>query len=398
MSLHRFMRRGALVNRRNFLELCALMGVGAVVALYSSEMKRVIGQVAEESGGKVHLIWLNLASDTGCTISMLQASNPDLVEAVESLGISADFWKALMTPDYDLGWVSSGYTQEDLSQVPLFNATFGDAPVDVLVVEGTPQLGTPTGGGLGYYCTTGRYNGSPVTGYELLQKLASKASYVVAIGQCSSFGGIPAGKGNLTGAVSVIEALRTAGVTTKRPIINIPGCPANPDWTIVTLTTVLQGFDPDLDELGRPKAFFSSYIHDNCPRRDAYNRGQMAKAFDDPVGCFWDLGCRGPITQSACAKTKWNSGISFCTQAGPMCWGCMHPNFPDSPTSGFFSPIEQTPTLVGLTADDVGELAVAGTAGILAVHALRHVLSKKEDEAASESGPQTPDQAQEAKP
>ena len=385
------------VNRRDFLKLCALMGVGAVVTLYSSEIKRVIGQVAEQGGGKIHLIWLNLASDTGCTISMLQASNPDLIEAVEKLSISADFWKALMTPDYDLGWVSAGYTQEDVSQVPLFNAAFGSAPVDVLVVEGTPQVGTPHGSSQGFFCTTGIYNGSPVTGYELLQRLAAKASYVVAVGQCSSFGGIPAASGNVTGAVAVTEALKQASVSTKRPVINIPGCPANPDWTLVTLTTVLQGIDPDLDDQGRPKAFFTSYIHDNCPRRDAYDRGQMAKTFDDPVGCFWELGCKGPITQAACALKKWNGGIGFCTQAGPMCWGCMHPNFPDAPTSEFFAPVERTPTMLGVNVDEVGEVAIAGAAGILAVHAIRRSIGKKEEEPEEKKAAPPPEQPKEAK-
>jgi len=388
---------GAEVTRRDFLKLCALLGVGAVVTLYSSEIKRVVGQVAAEGGGKIHLIWLNLASDTGCTISMLQASNPDLIEAVENLGISADFWKAIMTPDYDLGWVSAGYTQEDLSQVPLINAAFGNAPVNVLVVEGTPQTGTPHGSSQGYFCTTSTYNGSPVTGYDLLQRLAAKASYVVAVGQCSSFGGIPAASGNLTGAVSVKDALTQASVSTKHPIVNIPGCPANPDWTLVTLATVLQGIDPDLDDQGRPKAFFTSYIHDNCPRRDAYNRGQMAKTFDDPVGCFWDLGCKGPITQGSCAIKKWNGGTGFCTQAGPMCWGCMHPNFPDPPTSGFFSPVADTPTILGVNVDEVGEIAIAGTAGILAVHAIRRSIGKKEGEPEKEKATPPSEQPSEAK-
>ena len=357
------------------------------MTLYSAEIRRVIGQVAEQNGGKIHLVWLNLASDTGCTISMLQASNPDLISAVETLGISADFWKALMTPDYDLGWVSAGYTEEDNSQVPLFNAAFGSAPVDVLVVEGTPQVGTPPGGTPGLYCTTGIYNGSPVTGFELLQKLATKASYVLAIGQCASFGGIPAASGNVTGAVSVTQALRQASVSTKHQVINLPGCPANPDWTLVTLATLLQGKDPDLDDQGRPRAFFTSYIHDDCPRREAYNRGQMAKTFDDPVGCFWELGCKGPITQSSCSKTLWNGGTGFCTKAGPMCWGCMHPNFPDSPTSGFFAPVEQEPAIIGVTADEVGEVAIAATAGVLAVHAVKRSLGKKE-EPGEESAPE----------
>jgi len=383
------------LHRRDFLKLCTILGVETVIALYSPAIRRAIAEAAEQNGGRVHLIWLALASETGCTISMLQASNPDLIEAVETLNISADFWKALMTPDYDLGWVAAGYTREDLSQVPLFNAAFGDAPVDVLVVEGAPQLGTPSGGNPGDFCTVGVHNGAKITGYDVLQRLAAKASYVVAVGQCSAFGGIPAGKGNVTGAVSVTTALATAGVTTKKPVINIPGCPANPDWTLVTLATVLQGFDPDLDELGRPRAFFSSYIHDNCPRRGAYDRGQMAKTFDDPVGCYWELGCKGPITQSACALTKWNSGTSFCTQAGPMCWGCMHPSFPDPPTSEFFAPIEKTPTIIGVNVDEVGEVAIGGAAGILAVHAIRRSVGRKEEPEERAAPP--PEQQPEAK-
>jgi hydrogenase small subunit len=385
------------LNRRDFLKACAVLGVGAVVTLYSSEIKRVFAQAAAQGGGKIHLIWLNLASDTGCTISMLQASNPDLIEAVETLGVSADFWKALMTPDYDLGWVTAGYSEEDLSQVPLLNAAFGGVPVDILVVEGAPQIGTPAGGNQGFFCTTGTYDGGPVTGFKLLQELAARASYVVAVGQCSSFGGVPAGKGNVTGAVSVRDALNSASVITKNPIINIPGCPANPDWTLITLATMLQGFSPDLDGQGRPKAFFSSYVHDSCPRRGAYDRGQMAKTFDDAVGCFWDLGCKGAITLSACARTKWNSGTSFCTQAGPLCYGCMHPNFPDSPTSGFFTPSELTPTLLGLTVDNVGEVAIAGAAGALAVHGVRRSVGKKEPEAPQEPEPRREESGEEPK-
>jgi len=355
------------------------MGAGAVVAYYSGEIKQVFAEVAQANGGKVHMVWLQMAGDSGCAISLLQASNPDLIEAAQELSLSADFWTTLMTPDYDLGWVSAGYTTEDRSQVPLMNAAFGDAPVDVLVVEGTPQLGAPPGGSPGDYCTIGEYDGKVVNAYELLQKLAAKATYILAIGQCSAFGGVPAAKGNVTGAVPVTEALNTAGVTAKNPVINMPGCPAHPDWTLITLASVLQGYNPDLDELGRPRAFFSHYIHDTCPRRGAYDRGEMAKVFDDPVGCLWDLGCKGPITQSACAETKWNGGTGFCTQAGPMCWGCMHPSFPDPPTSSFFSPLELTPKLLGLTVDNVAELVGVGTAVGLGVHAGKRTLSKDDE-------------------
>ena len=307
--------------------MSAFLGAGAVVTLYGGEIKRVFAQTAQSNGGKIHIIWLLLAGDSGCTVSMLQASNPDLIEAVENLNLSADYWQTIMTPNYDLGWVTAGYTTEDKSQVPLMNAAFGVAPVDLLVVEGTPQVGTPKGGSEGDYCIIGENNGSSVNGYQLLQALAAKAGYVVAIGQCSAFGGIPAGKGNLTGAVSVTEALKKAGVATKNPVVNIPGCPAQPDWVLVTLASVLQGFSPDLDDLGRPKAFFNTLIHDNCPRRGAYDRGNFAKTFDDPTGCYWNLGCKGPITQSACALTKWNGGLKLLHSGRADVLGMYAPEF-----------------------------------------------------------------------
>ncbi len=373
-------RRAEPVTRRDFLKLAMFMGATAVVGLYAGDIRKVFAQSAQQSGGKVHLIWLPMGGDSGCTVSMLQASNPDLIGAVQTLSVSADFWQPLMTPDYDLGWVSAGYTREDLSHVPIMKAAFEDAPVDVLVVEGTPQIGAPTGGRPGDFCTLGEHDGSPVAAYELLQKLASKASYVVAVGQCSAFGGIPAGQGNVTDAIPVTEALRAAGVITKNPVINIPGCPAHPDWTLITLASVLQGFKPDLDELGRPKAFFSKIIHDSCPRRGAYDRGQFAGTFDDPAGCFWKLGCKGPITYSSCAETKWNGGLGFCTQAGPMCWGCMHPNFPDPPVSPFF---QEIPGYPGINIPNLEVAAVAAAilgAGLAVGSAMKSKRDAREEE------------------
>ena len=351
------------VNRRDFLKLATFLGAGAVVAYYSGDIKRSFAQAAVQNNGKVHLIWLPMGGDSGCTISMLQASNPDLVEAAQNLQLSADFWQPIMTPEYQIGssgWMTEGYTVEDKSQVPLINAAFGDAPVDILVIEGTPQIAAPPGGSAGDFCQLAGYNA-----YELLQNLAPKATYVIAVGQCSSFGGIPAAKGNVTGGTSVTDALQKAGITTKNPVINIPGCPAQPDWTLITLSSVLQGFNPELDSLGRPKAFFSQYIHDTCPRRGYYDKGQFATSFDDPE-CLWNLGCKGPITLSACAVTKWNGGLSFCTQGGPMCWGCMHPSFPDPPTSGFFDAIPHAPGINLETLEIAGAAAAVVGVGLAA--------------------------------
>ena len=371
-----------VLDRRDFLKLATFLGVGAVVTYYSGDIKRIVSQAASpDSSGAVHVIWFDMGGDSGCTISMLQASNPDLIEAAQSLGLSADFWSTLMSPNYQIGssgWMTMGYTDETKSSVPLLNAANGTAPLDVLIIEGTPQIGAPPGGKAGDFCKTGGQNT-----WDLLQMLAPKASYIVSVGQCSSFGGIPAAKGNVTTAMSVTDALKQAGITPKNPIINLPGCPAQPDWVLITLATVLQGYSVDLDELGRPKAFYSQYIHDTCPRRGYYDKGQFATSFDDPE-CLWNLGCKGPITLSACAETNWNGGLSMCTKAGPICYGCMHPNFPDPPTTGFFEALPHFPGINIPTLEVAGAAAAVigvGLAAGLAVNAKKEGTTKEEKQA-----------------
>ncbi|MDG7021729.1 MAG: twin-arginine translocation signal domain-containing protein, partial [Nitrososphaerota archaeon] len=45
------------LTRRDFLKLCSFMGAGAVATVYAADIKRVFAQVAQQNGGKVHLIW-----------------------------------------------------------------------------------------------------------------------------------------------------------------------------------------------------------------------------------------------------------------------------------------------------------------------------------------------------
>jgi len=98
---------------------------------------------------------------------------------------------------------------------------------------------------------------------------------IVAVGSCAAFGGLPMANPNPTGAVAVSDIIK------DKPIINVPGCPPIP----VVITGVLAHFLtfglPELDDLGRPKAFYGQNIHDRCYRRPFYERGQFAETFDD---------------------------------------------------------------------------------------------------------------------
>ena len=62
-----------------------------------------------------------------------------------------------------------------------------------------------------------------------------------------------------------------------------------------------------------------------------------------------------------------------------MCWGCMHPSFPDSPSSPFFRPAATTPEFLGLSADNFAEILLVGGVAAIGVHAARHMLTNKEE-------------------
>ena len=83
----------------------------------------------------------------------------------------------------------------------------------------------------------------------------------------------------------------------------------------------------ELDEFGRPKAFYGKLIHENCQRRAYYDEQKFAKKFSDE-GCLYELGCKGPVTHADCPIRLWNGGVNWCVGCGGMCIGCTSPGFP----------------------------------------------------------------------
>ena len=84
-----------------------------------------------------------------------------------------------------------------------FKADRGELDPFVLVVEGSipnEQLHDE-----GYWCGFGNdpATGQPMTTSEWLDRLAPKATAVVAVGTCATYGGIHAMAGNPTGAMGV---------------------------------------------------------------------------------------------------------------------------------------------------------------------------------------------------
>jgi hydrogenase small subunit len=182
----------------------------------------------------------------------------------------------------------------------------------------------------GLYCTIGELEGRELTMMEMTEELARDAMAVLAVGTCASFGGIPSGAPNPTGAKAVARFLEEKGIST--PVVNVSGCPPHPDWMVGTIADILLNGLPGperLNDTGRPNSFFGMLIHDNCPRRGFFDAGQFARQPGDE-GCLYEIGCRGPMTYADCPLRHWNNGVNWCVGAGAQCIGCVEPDFPDN--------------------------------------------------------------------
>jgi hydrogenase small subunit len=191
---------------------------------------------------------------------------------------------------------------------------------------------------------------------ELCTRSGAKAGAVVSIGTCSSFGGIPAARGNLTGAQSMSAFLTSQGITT--PVVNVPGCPPHPDWMVGTILTYLT--DPmnlinNLNSDGAPRDYFAEYQCNAGPCTWRYNNSSTRPDHDSTwvegdskglakykwtgtdVGCIGTLGCKGRKTKADCSARKWNAvdaatygnEMSWCVGSRGGCHGCTNPLFPD---------------------------------------------------------------------
>ena len=335
------------VSRRSFMKYFA--STASMMALPSA-MIPVIARAMEQAR-RPSVIWLSFQECTGCTESLTRANTSTLENLIFD-AISLDYHHTLQA--------ASGH-QAEAAREAAMEENFGEY---LLVVDGSIPMGNP-----GYSTIAG------ISNVDMLKQAAEGAAAIIAVGTCSTYGGIPHADPNPTGAVSVGEIIK------DKPIINVPGCPPIP----VVITGVLAHFLtfgelPELDHLGRPKAFYGKSIHDRCYRRPFYDKGLFAETFDDEGAkkgwCLFKLGCKGPTTYNACATTKWNDGTSFPIEAGHPCLGCSEPDFWDG---GSFYRALSLPT------ENIAQTAVYTAAGAavagLAVGALNRAKKKASNKA-----------------
>lgn len=261
------------------------------------------------------MLWLQAGSCSGDTMSLLCAGSPNLLEFIE-------------THDVDLIWhpsLSTKTTHKLLQEIEQINK--GIQPLTVLCIEGSIMLGPHNSG---MYDTL---MGEPK--YQIIKKLAGKAQYVVAVGTCSSFGGVPAAPPNPTECTG-LQFLREQkkGLLAHDwhskagyPVINISGCPTHPNTVIRTLIDIATGQKIELNELNQPTDGYDSLVHQGCTRNE-YHEYDIEEHHFGEVGClFFNMGCQGPYTPAKCNIDLWNNRSSK-TRAGVPCMGCVSPDFP----------------------------------------------------------------------
>uniref|UniRef100_Q01R84 Hydrogenase (NiFe) small subunit HydA n=1 Tax=Solibacter usitatus (strain Ellin6076) TaxID=234267 RepID=Q01R84_SOLUE len=358
------------MDRRSFFK--AVAQIAASVGLSAATANRIAE--AAVRGKKPTVIWLHFQDCTGCTESLLRSSQPGFAELVLDL-ISLDYHETVMA--------AAGHQAEEALNASIKT----NAGKYILVVEGA----IPLANNGNFIRIAGR------TGVQMLKDVAAGAGLVIAIGSCASWGGLPSADPNPTGAVGAHHVL------TGSRIVNLPGCPANPN---IFLATALQfatlGTLPELDAENRPKFAYGRLIHDHCPRRAHFDAGRFADQFGDAghrLGhCLYKLGCKGPATHANCSTN------SFCEVVDAWPIGLGHPCFGCTEKSlAFRVPMFQTVNIErvkppefypGLTAHYSSVSAAAtGLAGLVAGGAIAGALrlSKKVEETAAETDSNPPD-------
>jgi F420-non-reducing hydrogenase small subunit len=184
-----------------------------------------------------------------------------------------------------------------------------------------------------------------------LEEIRKKTKFLIALGSCACYGGVPA-QANMWTNEDVFEKIFRNCASTKpapdpddpnvpkwtptcaaldevvKVDISIPGCPPHPDWIAEAIKALLEGKTSwSLPERS---------VCDTCPviRQEKSGGGPVKRwiqnfEFDpeegiDKMRCINEQGflCMGPVTLAGCAG---KSGVPRCIQARTPCRGCFGP-------------------------------------------------------------------------
>ena len=334
-------------SRRDFMKFVSMMT--AFIGLEQSAIADVAK--AMETKPRLPVIWLHFQECTCCSESFIRSSHPIVADILLDK-ISLDYTETLMA--------ASGTQAEEA----LKNTMTKYKGQYILCVEGSVPVAAD-----GVYCMIGGK-----TSMQILEESAEGAAAIIAWGSCASNGCVQSAKPNPTSATPIHKLVK------GKPVIKVPGCPPIGEVMAGVIVHYLTfGRIPELDRLGRPKAFYSKRVHDSCYRRPFYDAGLFVETFDDENAkkgyCLYKVGCKGPSTYNACGVMKWNNGVSYPIQSGHGCIGCSEENYWDNGRL-----YERASSFAGFgieaNADTIGKVALAATGVAIAAHAVATNVGK----------------------
>ena len=281
-------------SRREVLKLGALLAAGlGLDSTYSAVFADGLQKI---STGEAKVLWLQGMSCSGCSVSLLNSTEPGAAEIITSM-ISLVYHSTL-----------SAAQGKDAMRVIEQMIASNDF---VLVLEGAIPAGMPEA------CTMGDR-----TLEAILVPALRNAKAIVAAGTCALFGGIPAAEGNQTGAVGLKTFMEQKGISHQNRLINCPSCPVHPESIWGTLAYVVSKGYPEVNpKLLTPTMFYAHSVHDECPCYHYWEKEVFAKHFGDE-GCLFKLGCLGPLSHTRCPRRQWNGGVNWCIRAAAPCVSC----------------------------------------------------------------------------
>lgn len=338
------------VSRRDFLKYCTALG--ATLSLSPALTPKIAEAI--EKDDRPPVIWLEFQDCAGDTESLLRANRPTVAELVLDY-LSIDYHETIMA--------AAGHQAEEAKHATMekYKGKY------ICIVEGSIPVKDN-----GVYCTVGGKSA-----VQILEEVGGNAAFVIAVGTCATFGGLPAAYPNPTGAKSVKELLP------NKTVINLPGCPMNVDnLTGCIVHYLLFGAPPVMDKFLRPKFAYGKRIHDNCERRAHFDAGQYVNAWGDEGHrkgwCLYKMGCKGPETFHNCPTVRWNEGTSWPVMAGHGCVGCSEPGFWDTMTPIY----KRLPSVPGFgveaTATKIGAAVVGISAVVFTFHGIVTLIRNRE--------------------
>ena len=242
----------------------------------------------------VHLIWMT--SGLGCdgdTVAMTAATRPSL-EDLLTRALPGMPGVALYNP---LLAVESG---ADFMQA-WYDAEAGKLDPFILVLEGAVPNEEINGDGHWAALGVDPATGQPITTNEWIDRLAPRAAIVLAARDLRHLRRDPgdAEQPDRRHGPARLPRPRLAIPGSGHPIVNLPGCPAQPDnitETLLYLVLQIAGTTQpiELDEQGRPAWLFERTAHEVCNRAGFADHGDYADRLGDDGALPGQVRLQGP--------------------------------------------------------------------------------------------------------